>query len=149
MHKTDAFLVKAMEYEGDDCLLWPYARNDQGYPQFRRGKTIHYAHRVICERVHGQPGDKLEAAHSCNRGKDGCINKRHLSWKTHAGNMADKKVHGTQVRGAAQNGAKLTDDAVLEIRASNLSNVEISRRYGISHAQVSRIKNYQRWQWLT
>lgn len=147
MNKTDAFLILAMEYEGDECLLWPYARNDQGYPQFRRGKDIFYAHRVICEKVNG-PSWK-EATHSCNRGKDGCVNKRHLSWKTHTENMADKKVHGTQVRGSDQNGAKLTEDQVMAIRASTLSNRLTGIQFGVSPAQVSRIKNNQRWSWLT
>lgn len=102
-----------LEYPHDYCLIWPFARGDNGYGSFgRQGKFI-YTHRYICELVKGPPPTpEHQAAHSCGRGHEGCVNPKHLSWKTRAENQLDRREHGTENR--VWN--KLTPDDVAEIR---------------------------------
>jgi hypothetical protein len=88
--------IKSMVgFSGTECLTWPFARDPGGYPCKHTfdGKPIR-AHRVMCILVHGDPPfPKAEAAHSCGNGNLGCVNPNHLSWKTHAENMADLAIH--------------------------------------------------------
>lgn len=86
----------AMAHTGDECLTWPYAKKSGGYGTvYIDGKHVR-ANRYVCELANGAPPTpKHESAHSCGKGHEACIAPGHLSWKTHAENMADKFIHGT------------------------------------------------------
>jgi len=87
-----------LAYDGDDCLIWPFA-NIKGYAQIRINGRTSLVTRLVCEAEHGPaPTDSLDAAHSCGKGHLGCVTKRHLSWKTRLENMADAIAHGTMTR---------------------------------------------------
>lgn len=95
--KAVAWLRAHAGYQGNDCLIFPFARNRQkGYGAFGyNGETL-YAHRFMCELVHGPaPADRPQAAHSCGNGHRGCVTPKHLSWKTNAENQLDRRRHGT------------------------------------------------------
>jgi hypothetical protein len=89
----DDFVEKAIEYEGADCLTWPFTisggnRRYGGYATNRRygGRISRY----ICKTVYGAPPKPTyEAAHSCNNKL--CINQKHLRWATHKENMNDER----------------------------------------------------------
>src|SRR5690348_175562 len=82
--------------EKDQCLIWPFSRNWNGYGHLNRDDKIVYAHRVMCEIVNGPaPGKKHVAAHSCNNGHLGCVSPKHLSWKTPSQNLLDRRKAGT------------------------------------------------------
>jgi hypothetical protein len=77
------FFRSAMLFEGDACVLWPFAVGSHGYPALTEQKRTYALHRRICEEVHGPPpapGPKAHAAHACAQKR--CINKRHIRWKT-------------------------------------------------------------------
>lgn len=139
----------ALTHLGDECLPWPFAKLGNGYGTVEfEGKT-NLAHRVVCTMVHGQPpSEKRDAAHAC--GNRICVNPHHLSWKTRAGNEADKLLHDTVARGERSGTAKLTEEDVREIRrlggSSSLS--EIGRRYGVNKTAIHKILNGQSWGWL-
>jgi len=85
-----------LSYEGNECLIWPFARNAKGYGIMRGGIVS----RIVCERANGPPPTpEHQAAHSCGKGHEACCTKRHLSWKTQTENNADKLIHGTSRRG--------------------------------------------------
>jgi hypothetical protein len=100
--------------ETDECVTWPFSRNRDGYPSGQK-------HRWVCEKVNGpSPSARHVAAHSCDRGHEGCINKRHLEWKTHAENMRDKRQRRELTRNFAdvlmvERLAKLLDPADTEM----------------------------------
>jgi hypothetical protein len=73
----------------DACHPWTGPLDDDGYGRLGNKK----AHRVACELAHGPaPSPKHEAMHSCDFPP--CCNGRHLSWGTHAQNVADQIARG-------------------------------------------------------
>lgn len=138
-------------YPKDDCLPWPYARFADGRAEINIGGRIRRASRVVCERIHGSPPTpEHHAAHSCGKGHEGCVNPRHLSWKTAKENGADKVVHGTSNRGEQSPKSKLNVRQVLEIRAlaGTVSHRKIAKLYGITHYHVACIIRREYWGWL-
>ncbi len=139
-----------LPYEGDDCLIWPYARS-RGYgrvwvPSLGRIESVH---RLACQEQNGPPPTPAhDAAHTCGRGHLGCSTRRHLSWKTRAANMADQLEHGTRARGELQGSSRLTESIVHQIRAASGPHHSIAARYGVSREHVRDIKNGKRWAWL-
>lgn len=140
-----------LPYEGDECLIWPYNRYNNGYGQMWFGGKMCTVHRVVCEAVHGVPLPPADhAAHSCGNGRRGCVNPKHLSWKTPAENMADKIFHGTSTRGEKHNMVKLTEAQVREIISLKGKEVQrdIASRFGVSRAAISCIHRGKSWAWL-
>lgn len=91
-----AWLSTSLLIETDDCVTWPFSRSTAGYGDLRVNGEHVLAHRWVCEKVHGPAPTLLhEAAHSCGKGHEACVNKRHLSWKTHKDNHDDRHAHGT------------------------------------------------------
>lgn len=141
------FVEAALEYSGDDCLLWPYGKI-RGYGSVWHEGRHHLVTRLICERLYGPPPTQShEAAHSCGNGDGGCCNPRHLRWATSKENKADRELHGTVPRGVRNGRAKLTSEQVIEVRALRgaLTVREIGRQFGISRTQVSDIQNGKFW----
>lgn len=139
-----------VDFGGSECLIWPY--NGNGYPKVRYGGRSMNACRAMCIEANGEPpkdGKKYHAAHSCGRGQYGCLNPRHLSWKTAAENAADKIIHGTHGRGERNARAKLTSGDVFEIRtmlgSGSILQREIAMKFNICQQTVSDIKRGRRW----
>lgn len=141
----------AIKHESGECLHWPLGKTSAGYGEATiDGKSV-LAHRYVCQSVHGDPPTPShEAAHSCGNGHLGCVNPRHLSWKTPAENQADRVVHGTHNRGERNYNAKLTESQAREIRAVKgvESKVATANRFKISLKTVSHIQAGRRWAYL-
>lgn len=141
-----------LPYDGDECIIWPYGRGGKGYAYMTADGKHQPTHRYICERVHGAPPTpEHEAAHSCGRGFDACVNKNHVAWKTPVENASDKEAHGTVNRGERNGAAKLTESEVLAIDAlkGKASQADIASRFGVSRSAVQLIHTGQKWSWLT
>lgn len=139
-------------YDGDECLIWPFKGNSTGYAQIWIGDTLQLTTRVVCERVHGPaPTPSHECAHSCGKGKSGCVTPSHLRWATRSENHLDKVLHGTHNRGDQHPFNKLSEDDVLAIRtmASNgvFQNV-IADQFNVSRSLICKIVARKRWEWL-
>lgn len=145
-----AFFEEAIAIETDECILWPFSKKTNGYADIKRNGRMNYVHRLMCLEAHGlPPTDGLEAAHSC--GVRHCINKKHLRWATHKENHADRIMHGTSNRGAANGNAKLTAEGVLAIRArfcAGESRKSIAKDFGIQPATVTEITGNRVWGWV-
>lgn len=142
------FLKYAASYQSDECLVWPFSRTACGYARiFYHGLNTR-ASRVVCELVHGAPPTECyEAAHSCGNGHLGCVNPKHLSWKTSAENKADQIMHGTRQALGSHWNAKLSEGDVREIIESRscTPQAELAERFGVAVSTVSRIQTGKRW----
>lgn len=137
-----------LTYEGDDCLLWPFARYDYGYGKINDGGRTRRVHRLACEESHGQPPTpEHQAAHLCGNGHLGCVTKRHLAWKTRAENEADKVSHGTVLRGERNSRAKLTESDVREILSlkGSMTQAAIGGHFGVHQVTISKIFVGETW----
>lgn len=136
----------ALRYNSGDCLLWPYTAGSNGYGQVSVDGRRATASRYVCELVHGAPPTpKHEAAHEC--GNSLCVNPRHIAWKTHKENCADKLAHGTAQRGQKHPNSKIDDAAAIEIISlkGKKTQAEVAAMFGISQPQVSLIQNGKQW----
>ena len=141
-----------LTYSGDDCLIWPFAKDGSGYGQMMHDGNRHSAvHRIVCRAVHGDPPpDKPEAAHVCGKGHLGCVSPKHLIWKSRIENKADEVDHGARNRGERNGVSKLTEPQVRTILtmkgASPASSVAMM--FGVSTSLISAIWRRKRWAWL-
>lgn len=122
----------------DCCLIWPFGTNSTGYGLTTfEGEKQSYAHRAMCKHVKGDPPTPAhQAAHSCERGADGCVNPHHLDWKTPSENQHDR----SNMRHRAKR--KLTAEAVDDIRAcKDREQVTLTaERHGVTEAAVRQIQ---------
>jgi hypothetical protein len=143
------FFESLLSNESDVCVLWPYARGTFGYGEVSEGSV----HRLICEKIYGPPPTPFhQAAHSCGRGKDGCVAKRHIRWATRSENELDKILHGTHHRGERHPLAKLTDDQVSyikqQLRLGNIPQKDLAIQFEVSKGAISHIARGSTWSWL-
>jgi hypothetical protein len=146
------YVEAVLNYDGEDCLIWPFSRSKDGYANMNRDGRKQRVQRLVCEDVYGPPSSNLmEAAHSCGRGNEGCVSKKHLRWATHADNIADKAMHGTNRRGEAAWAAKLAERDVLRIKqltALGVSTSALARQFQVSRAAIYDIASGKSWGWL-
>jgi hypothetical protein len=141
----------AFGYEGDDCLLWPFGKSNNGYGTIHvvavgeHRQRKHFVHRLVCEHVHGPAPKNADAAHSC--GNRDCINPLHLRWASRTENMDDARAHGT-ILGLR---AKLTPADIPSIRAAlatGRSVASIAAEFGVSDGCIYSIARGTNWKWV-
>lgn len=137
------WLLAHVDYQGDDCLKWQFG----GDPKSGRGCLQHngvrgWAHRWMCRLAHGEPPTpKHKATHDCGKGHEGCINPRHLKWKTQAGNLADCAIHGTQPKhydGPQGRLTRIQAAAILESRGTKTMR-ELAAEFRVSEGTINDI----------
>lgn len=142
---------EVLPYEGDDCLIWPYARSSWKYGSIWIDGKSHKVHRISCEHANGpSPSPKHEAAHECGNGHLGCVNPRHVTWKTRSDNQLDRATHGTSNRGERSGKAKLTEDQVRQIKAfkGQIGNRRLAKMFGVQRGTTMCIHRGKSWSWL-
>lgn len=138
-------------YTGEDCLKWPFGTDGSGYGSCSTIAGENKAHRIMCALVHGPaPTPSHEAAHSCGKGHEGCVNPRHLRWATRSENMADRIEHGGGNRGSRHGMSKLNEETVRAIRSlqSEHPQTTLARMFGVSQPLINAVIHRKRWDWL-
>ena len=129
-----------------ECLIWPFYRNPvSGHGYFGFEGESYMAHRFMCGLVNGPPPTpEHQTAHECGKAHLGCVNPRHLSWKTKSENERDKRKHGTQwTRGKRR--WKLTPEQVAEIRRSSDRVPALAARYSVTESNIRQILLRKTW----
>lgn len=141
---------QALSSATDECVIWPYRRNKGGYAVW--GGYKHFSALVprhMCWELHGPPPtSRYYAAHSCGKGQLGCVNPRHIVWKTPVANALDRYTHGTMTLGTDMWKAKLDPDKVREIRkllARGVSNADIGEQFGVHGSTIWAILTRKTW----
>lgn len=134
----------------DDCWLWTAkigGSHGSQYGQCKIGGKTRLAHRVSIEIARGRSiAHGMVVCHEpllCHNSI--CVRPDHLREDTPSANMADKRTDGTLLYGASHPNARLTEDQVRTIKSDPRSQPIIGVEYGISHAQVGRIKRGESW----
>lgn len=128
-----------------DCILHIGCTTKGGYGLVGyKGKT-QLAHRVSYIKSKGEIPTGMVIMHTCDNPL--CINSEHLVAGTQRDNRMDcvTKGRANVSRGEYHYGAKLTEAIVREIRASNLTNTELSKMYGIHRRTISDARCGKTW----
>lgn len=125
-----------------DCWLWQGAKLPDGYGHFGFDRKRYRTHRAAYEVAFGPVPEGMLVCHKCDQ--PACCNPQHLFAGTNKDNSDDKLRKGRQRRGEA-NRAKLTEDQIREIRASNESMRQMAKRFGVSASHVSKIRRKVKW----
>lgn len=128
------------------CRLWVGQYNVNGYGRISvRGKKTG-AHRAAYEVAHGAIPTGKDVCHKCD--VRGCVNPDHLWLGSRADNLADMRAKGRQNRGERNAHAKLTADAVMNIRKDHRSAAKVAKDHGVSVHQVHHIRTGRSWRHL-
>lgn len=129
----------------DACHPWTAFVNQAGYGNFRADGKMHLAHRWAYATFVAPIDDEEVVRHSCDNPP--CQNLRHLLSGSAKDNVQDMYERGRAPdrRGTGNSRAKLTDQEVLEIRASSEKSTVLADRYGVSTQLISTIKLRQTW----
>jgi len=125
-----------MGHHGDACLPWPFSKDGRvgrGGLTYR-GKS-YWAHRLMCELAHGAPPTpKHQAAHNCGKGHYGCVNPKHLEWKTNSQNQIDRAKNGNALRNSHGPRGGLTSEQKAEIISlkGKMTQTAIATKFGVS-----------------
>lgn len=111
------WLKSMVNFDGPDCLLWPWAKDGQGRGSVKYGDKLCRAHRVMCEMVHGAPPTlEHHAAHSCGNGHLACVHPKHVSWKTKEENAQDRVKDGRNFGNSAGHFTKFTPHDLVRLK---------------------------------
>lgn len=131
------------------CWIWTGSISTSGYGKVLITNSpyqLGYVHRVVYEIAHGpiEPGKVL--MHRCDDRR--CCCPLHLSVGTHKENTNDCLSKGRMAVGERAAAAKLTSEAVQEIRdryTNGESQGHLAAAFGVRQQQISRIVNRLRW----
>jgi hypothetical protein len=133
---------------------WTPCKMSVGEKNYRlvsiHSKTIR-VHRLVCEAFHGECLPNMEC---CHRDGDPSNNSSsNLRWDYPKNNIKDREIHGTTAKGERHGKARLTEDAVREIRRLWLSGKmlqrQIANQFGIAEVTVSSIVTGRKWKHIT
>ena len=127
-------------FNSEFCLIWPFGISEG---TIQVGKPPQNVFRIMCEHRNGPaPTDKHQAAHSCGRRHDGCVNPWHLSWKTNSENQKERYEQSGFVPSK-----KLSPEQVDEIRAlkDRAKIGDVVKQFGVSYNNIRSIWAGRLW----
>jgi hypothetical protein len=144
---ADRFWRKVEVCGPADCWPWKAKLGDTGYGQFKANNQCVRSHRVAWTLTHGTIPHGLHVLHKCDN--RACCNPAHLFLGTQLENIADRHLKGRDAHvsrpGMSNHQARLTDDAIRQIRATRGPLKLIAKDHGVSHSLISMIRSGKRW----
>lgn len=137
-----AWIEANRDHRGDECLIWPFSTARSGYGSFTRNGKCFYVHRYMCEYANGPaPSARPFAAHSCGRGQFGCVNPRHLIWKTNSQNQLDRHGHGATFSNVL---TPIQVDEIIQTK-DTISARAAAAQFNVSETTVRQIRAGKTW----
>lgn len=143
--KLEQILARCEEF--GDCLLWTGGVTSNGYPTFNHALL----RRRVRELVDGVAPKKPV---TCSCGEKLCLRPEHLVERTHkqigkeaakrgAFSSPTRRLRISMTKRARH--AKLTLEAVREIRVSDESTRALAKRHGVHRTMIQRIRSGKAW----
>lgn len=143
--KAWRWILDHRDYPHDYCLIWPFSREGRvGRGQMGVNGRTGWAHRFMCEAAHGPaPEGRPQAAHSCGNGHKGCVNPRHLSWKSNSENQLDRTRHGRAMAPGWKK--RFTPEMITDLRSlrSSMTQMALAERFECSLGTVQYYLKYR------
>lgn len=126
------------------CHIWLGATDNKGYGVVHIKRKTVQAHRIAWMETNGNIPSGIYICHRCDNPP--CVNPDHLFAGTPSDNIADmdKKNRRRTAFGENNGNAKLTDDAIRQIRAAPGSTA-IAKKFNISKSVCKKIRNGTAW----
>lgn len=130
------------------CLEYTGCRDTDGYGDITVDGKGWGTHQYTWTKLFGDIPKGMCVCHSCDNPP--CVNPEHLWLGTLQDNVRDMDRKGRRApfpRGEKNHQSKLTSEQVAEMRSQypRATLLDLSERYGISMAQVSRIVRNEHW----
>jgi hypothetical protein len=95
MRPTLDDVYEILAVDSDDCIIWPRAKDKDGYGQKKYLGKQWKAHRLVYLLVKGHFPDELLVCHSCDN--PSCVNYKHLFVGTQSDNKQDEVRKGRNI----------------------------------------------------
>lgn len=140
----ERFLSRFKVNEVTDCWDWIAQRDKDGYGFLPSLNGSIRAHRFSYKYHYGVDPDKLFVCHKCDN--PGCVNPAHLFLGDCIDNINDmiSKERDAMI-GSRNNKAKLKESDIQEILKSQLSLMELAKKYEVSKSSIKKIKSRKTW----
>ena len=149
---AERFWRKVEKAGPNECWHWIIKKGLNQYGQFRSSELKRpigaHAFSFYLANHYVPP----EVMHTCD--VRSCVNPRHLRAGTRSLNMRDMVSKGrastfNKPKGGDHHAAKLTEQDIRDIRASEEKGVVLARRYGVEPAHISSIRRRKTWKHIT
>lgn len=142
----DRFEASYRRGRPDECWPWIRHKSAKGYGQFAFKDLTWQANRIALHFDGRTPGEREYACHRCDNPE--CVNPAHLFVGSPSDNTRDSFAKGRSVRARGEDvpNAKLTEAAVLEIRAAKRGSVRaVADRHGVSVRTAWSVRARRSW----
>jgi hypothetical protein len=155
MIDKDKFLSRVEPTTESGCWIWSGATLKGGYGICYDGVKSVTAHRLSYRLFKGEiPSDKM-VLHTCD--VRCCVNPNHLYLGSHSDNMKDRSDRGrtasghktTSYMGVGHHKAKLCENDVRFIKASDFTQTKLAEMFSVSIAAIGYIKTGRNWKHIT
>jgi len=148
-HKNDIILLNINKDIKTKCWNWTLQIDRDGYGRVKYKGKKHGAHRISYLTFKGELIKGMCICHHCDN--PSCVNPDHLYQGTFADNNRDRARRGRSNQvGEANNGAKLTNKKVIEIRkkykTGEYTQQGLADYYGVTQHAIWDIVHFNTWE---
>lgn len=129
------------------CWIWTANKTRRGYGLVgvASGRSMS-AHRASWTLAYGPIPDGLCVLHRCDN--PSCVRPDHLFLGSNADNIADREAKGRTASGERNGNARLSRDAIAEIRSADRtyeSYARLAERFGVHLSTIARVAQGAAW----